>query len=94
LPFQLIQRALKLIALGVAGEQRLVAQATVGDVAVVRMDLPGAQAEAFLGTFDGALREDEEDAADGRLLTLVVPHGKGKTCHPQDIRRLLEVLGL
>jgi predicted RNA binding protein YcfA (HicA-like mRNA interferase family) len=32
--------------------------------------------------------------ADGRLLTIVVPHGKRKTCHPADIRRLLEVLGL
>lgn len=32
--------------------------------------------------------------ADGRLITIVVPHGKRKTCHPDDIRRLLEVLGL
>ncbi len=32
--------------------------------------------------------------ADGRLLTLVVPHGKRKTCHPEDIRKLLEILGL
>jgi predicted RNA binding protein YcfA (HicA-like mRNA interferase family) len=31
---------------------------------------------------------------DGRLITVVVPHGKRKTCHPDDIRRLLEVLGL
>ena len=31
---------------------------------------------------------------DGRLVTVVVPHGKRKTCHPQDIRKLLEVLGL
>ncbi len=30
---------------------------------------------------------------DGRLLTLVKPHGGRKTCHPSDIRRLLEVLG-
>src|SRR5580692_6661510 len=30
----------------------------------------------------------------GRLITVVVPHGKRKTCHPDDIRRLLEVLGL
>ena len=29
---------------------------------------------------------------DGRLLTIVVPHGGRKTCHPADIRRLLEVL--
>ena len=27
---------------------------------------------------------------DGRLLTIVRPHGKRKTCHPADIRRLLE----
>jgi predicted RNA binding protein YcfA (HicA-like mRNA interferase family) len=31
---------------------------------------------------------------DGRLITIVVPHGKRKTCHPDDIRKLLEVLGL
>ena len=31
---------------------------------------------------------------DGRVLTIVRPHGKHKTCHPADIRRLLEVLGL
>jgi len=30
--------------------------------------------------------------ADGRLLTIVRPHGKRKTCHPDDIRRLLEAL--
>jgi predicted RNA binding protein YcfA (HicA-like mRNA interferase family) len=30
--------------------------------------------------------------ADGRLITLVKPHGGRKTCHPDDIRRLLEVL--
>jgi predicted RNase H-like HicB family nuclease/predicted RNA binding protein YcfA (HicA-like mRNA interferase family) len=28
---------------------------------------------------------------DGRLLTIVVPHDKRKTCHPEDIRRLLEI---
>jgi predicted RNA binding protein YcfA (HicA-like mRNA interferase family) len=32
--------------------------------------------------------------ADGRLLTVVRPHGRRKTCHPQDIRKLLGVLGL
>jgi predicted RNA binding protein YcfA (HicA-like mRNA interferase family) len=32
--------------------------------------------------------------ADGRLITIVVPHGKRKTCYPDDIRKLLEVLGL
>ncbi len=29
----------------------------------------------------------------GRLLTIVRPHGKRKTCHPEDIRKLLEALG-
>jgi hypothetical protein len=28
------------------------------------------------------------------ILTIVVPHGGRKTCHPQDVRKLLEVLGL
>jgi len=32
--------------------------------------------------------------ANGRLITIVVPHAKRKTCHPNDIRKLLEVLGL
>jgi predicted RNA binding protein YcfA (HicA-like mRNA interferase family) len=31
---------------------------------------------------------------DGRLLVVVRPHGRHKTCHPRDIRRVLEVLGL
>ena len=31
--------------------------------------------------------------ADGRVLTIVKPHGGHKTCHPSDIRRLLGVLG-
>ena len=30
--------------------------------------------------------------ADGRLLTIVRPHGKPKTCHRRDIRKLLEAL--
>ncbi len=30
--------------------------------------------------------------ADGRVLTIVKPHGGRKTCHPADIRRLLEFL--
>jgi predicted RNA binding protein YcfA (HicA-like mRNA interferase family) len=30
--------------------------------------------------------------ADGRLLTVVRPHGKRKTCHPEDIRKILEAL--
>ena len=29
---------------------------------------------------------------DGRVLTIVKPHGGRKTCHPSDIRRLLRVL--
>jgi predicted RNA binding protein YcfA (HicA-like mRNA interferase family) len=32
--------------------------------------------------------------ADGRVLTIVRPHGRHKTCHPQDIRKLLGLLGL
>lgn len=31
--------------------------------------------------------------ADGRLLTIVRPHGGRKTCHPDDIRKILEALG-
>ncbi len=31
---------------------------------------------------------------DGKVLTVVRPHGGRKTCHPADIRKLLEVLGL
>ena len=31
--------------------------------------------------------------ADGRLLTVVRPHGGRKTCHPADVRRILEALG-
>jgi predicted RNA binding protein YcfA (HicA-like mRNA interferase family) len=30
--------------------------------------------------------------ADGRVLTIVRPHGGSKTCHPSDIRKLLEAL--
>jgi predicted RNA binding protein YcfA (HicA-like mRNA interferase family) len=30
--------------------------------------------------------------ADGRLLTLVRPHGRHKRCHATDIRKLLEAL--
>jgi len=30
--------------------------------------------------------------ADGRMLTIVRPHGKRKTCHPDDIRKVLEAL--
>ena len=30
--------------------------------------------------------------SDGRLLTIVQPHGRQKTCHPADIRRLLEAI--
>jgi predicted RNA binding protein YcfA (HicA-like mRNA interferase family) len=31
---------------------------------------------------------------DGRVLTIVIPHGRRKTCHPYDIRKLLDTLGL
>lgn len=30
--------------------------------------------------------------ADGRVLTIVMPHGGRKTCNPSDIRKLLETL--
>jgi predicted RNA binding protein YcfA (HicA-like mRNA interferase family) len=30
---------------------------------------------------------------DGRLLVVVRPHGKRTTCHPKDIRKVLEALG-
>ena len=30
--------------------------------------------------------------ADGRLITIVVPHGRRKTCSPSDINKLLEIL--
>ena len=31
---------------------------------------------------------------DNRVLTVVRPHGGRKTCHPADVRRVLEVLQL
>ncbi len=31
--------------------------------------------------------------SDGRVLTVVKPHGGRKTCHPADIRKLLRALG-
>ena len=31
---------------------------------------------------------------DGVVITIVRQHGRRKTCHPKDVRRLLEVLGL
>ncbi len=30
---------------------------------------------------------------DGVVLTLVVPHGRHKTCNPSDIERIVEILG-
>lgn len=30
--------------------------------------------------------------ADGRLLTIVRPHGRRKTRHPEDVRKILEAL--
>ena len=32
--------------------------------------------------------------SDGRVLTIVKPHGGRKTCHPSDVRRLLKALEL
>ena len=32
--------------------------------------------------------------AGGRLITVVVPHGRRKTCHPEDVRKVLRILGL
>lgn len=32
--------------------------------------------------------------ADGRVLTIVKPHGQRKTCSPTDVRKILEALGL
>jgi predicted RNA binding protein YcfA (HicA-like mRNA interferase family) len=32
--------------------------------------------------------------ADGRLITMVVAHGGRKTCHRDDIKKLIEVLNL
>ncbi|MCY3017633.1 MAG: type II toxin-antitoxin system HicA family toxin [Planctomycetota bacterium] len=31
--------------------------------------------------------------ADGIVITIVKPHGGRRTCHPCDVKRLLEVLG-
>ena len=31
---------------------------------------------------------------DGRVLTIVRPHGGRKTCHPADVKKILEALGL
>ncbi len=31
---------------------------------------------------------------DGRLVTIVKPHGRHKTCHPVDIKKLMKALGL
>jgi predicted RNA binding protein YcfA (HicA-like mRNA interferase family) len=58
-----------------------------------------AQADAFL-RHEGFVLFNKRGShrtyhhADGRLITIVVPHGKRKTCHPDDIRKLLRVLGL
>jgi predicted RNA binding protein YcfA (HicA-like mRNA interferase family) len=30
--------------------------------------------------------------ADDRVLTIVRPHGRHKTCHPDDVRKVLEAL--
>jgi predicted RNA binding protein YcfA (HicA-like mRNA interferase family) len=31
---------------------------------------------------------------DGRVLTIVRPHGRHKTCHPVDIKKILKALNL
>ena len=41
----------------------------------------------------GSHRAITHDAS-GRVLTIVRPHGGRKTCDPDDIKTLLEVLGL
>jgi len=38
----------------------------------------------------GSHRTDHR--ADGRLLTVVRPHGGRSTCHPADVRKILEAL--
>jgi predicted RNA binding protein YcfA (HicA-like mRNA interferase family) len=40
----------------------------------------------------GSHRTDHDTG--GRVLTIVRPHGRRKTCDPDDIKTLLEVLGL
>ncbi len=32
--------------------------------------------------------------ADGRLITVVVPHGRRKTCSASDVKKVLEILSL
>ena len=57
------------------------------------------QAEALLRyegfvIFNGRGSHSTFHHPDGRLITIVRPHGGRKTCHPADIRKLLEVLNL
>ena len=47
---------------------------------------------AFQLNTRGSHRTDHD--ASGRVLTIVRPHGGRKTCDPDDIKTLLEVLGL
>jgi hypothetical protein len=47
---------------------------------------------AFLFNTHGSHRTYHD--ASGRVLTIVRPHGGRKTCDPDDIKTLLEVLGL
>ena len=39
----------------------------------------------------GSHRTYHQDS--GRVVTIVVPHGRRKTCHPKDVRKLLRILG-
>lgn len=61
-------------------------------------DIRFSQADALL-KYEGFVLFNQRGSdcsshrADGRVLTIVKPHGGRKTCHPSDIRRLLRVLG-
>ena len=61
-------------------------------------DVRFSEVDAFLKAHDFILFNQRGShcsyhRADGRVLTIVKPHGGRKTCHPADIRRLLKVLG-
>ena len=56
-----------------------------------------SEVEALLG-FEGFVvvnrrgSHDTYQRADGRIIVLVRPHGGRTTCHPRDVRRILEAL--
>ncbi len=62
-------------------------------------DVPFSQVEALL-RYEGFVLLNSRGShrtyhrEDGKVLTIVQPHGQQKTCSPEYIRRLLEVLGL